>query len=128
MSEIKRTERGWPAHFIGAASCMFRRNTLIEYSGGYIIVSTVGNYHPSCTKKIETIGRERYYETMVFEGEEQNNYIEVLVTKIINFESKWSIDHCKETADLEADEMHEKVVKELIDRIEHGEVVTGGEE
>lgn len=74
MSEVKRTERGWCAHFIGGRSCLFRRNTLLECEDVQIVVSTVGCYRPF--DRVEAIGHERWYETMAFiEKDRQENYI-----------------------------------------------------
>ena len=40
--EVKRTERGYPGHFILSHRCVFTRNTLLEYGETRVIVSTVG--------------------------------------------------------------------------------------
>lgn len=54
-----------PGHFCAASSCNFRMNT---YVGEYI-VSTVGEYVPEANRrsgKLEELGWNRLYETMVF--------------------------------------------------------------
>ena len=63
---VKRTERGWPGHHCCAARCMFHRNTLLEYGETRLVVSTVGNLR--IDGELETVGLDRYYETMVFEA------------------------------------------------------------
>ena len=57
-----------PGHFIACNSCRFHLNT---YVGGYI-VSTVGEYYPRSSNKMETLGcgEDSFYETMVFKAEE----------------------------------------------------------
>ena len=87
---VKRTERGWGAHFIAADHCRFRRNTLLEYGDRKWIVSTVGNYAPFETKPT-TIGFTRWYETMVFEAEMQDGYIDADVCKEIDIDNDWGI-------------------------------------
>ena len=74
-NKVKRTERGWAGHFIAADRCMFRRNTLLEYKDRKWVVSTIGNYHPSLYGTVDTIGHERWYETMVFEASCQGGYL-----------------------------------------------------
>ncbi len=55
--------QGSPGHFIAAESCGFHLCTVI---GGYL-VSTVGDYRPMGPyTKLDTIGCDRFFETMVF--------------------------------------------------------------
>ena len=120
--KIKITERGWAGHYICSQDCGFRRNTLIEYGKKRIVVSTVGNYQPQETgikeldnsKRRNQIGWDRYYETMAFEAKKQGVYLEADVTKQLEFNSKWSINKLENKTDLEANEMHEDVIKEII--------------
>ncbi len=114
MMDVKRTERGWGGHFIGADSCSFRRNTLLEHEDVKIVVSTVGNYCPE--EDIRDIGLNRFYETMAF----HSNYNDIIyydadVSREVRFNSPWSIDRAD--ADDEANDMHENVVTELISKI-----------
>lgn len=58
-----RRELGYPAHFIAANYCKFRRATVV----GRYIVSSVGDYRPHGLDGVqETIGSDRTFETMVF--------------------------------------------------------------
>lgn len=50
------------SHFIGVANCRFG---MTDVAGGHII-STVGDWRPPHTGRIERIGCDRFYETMVF--------------------------------------------------------------
>jgi hypothetical protein len=110
-SIIKRTERGWAGHFICAHDCLFRRNTLLENSetGAKIIVSTVGLMRRG--ESIETIGFNRYYETMAFAAEHNGRYWDARVSREVDFDSPWSIAELD--ADDKANDMHEAVVQEL---------------
>lgn len=128
MSEVKRTERGWAGHLIFAIGCRFRRNTLLEYEDKKWIISTVGAYVNS-NGKFDAIGYNRFYETMVFEATEQNGYLDADVSREIPFESEWGIfgETWKEViekypqVDNVANDMHEKVVSELMLRITESE-------
>ena len=119
---VTRTERGWPAHFIAASSCFYRRNTLIEQGGDRIVVSTVGSYR--IRESIEPIGAfGRYYETMAFKAQKEGAYWEADVSEAVSFDSEWAI--CADSAealpddvDNQADAMHEAVVAELVTRME----------
>lgn len=115
--EVKRTERGWAGHFIAADRCQFRRNTLLEYGDKKWVVSTVGRYIPISTNMIDTIGYNRYFETKAFEAMFDKGYWECNVEKDIDFSSPWAIDHSGYMADEEANEMHERVVEELFEKI-----------
>ena len=109
---VKRTERGWAGHFCCSARCLFRRNTLLEYNNKKIIVSTVGQMQLP-NGEIDTIGCNRYYETMVFEANYlDTKYYDIAVnSQIISFNSNWCIS--EKDADNEANEMHENVVNEI---------------
>ena len=125
INEVKVTERGWAGHFICSDRCLFRRNTLLEYKDRKWVVSTVGAYR-NREDKIDSIGHCRWYETMAFEAIEAGGYIEADVMKEISFDSVWGIwgdsweevcKNCYDTPDNVANDMHDKVVNELIDKI-----------
>ena len=123
INGVNVTERGWTGHFCCGDRCTFTRNTLLEYKDEKWVVSTVGAM--KINGKFETIGYERWYETMAFVAKEQNGYIEADVDKEINFSSEWgifaeTIEELKEKypcTDNVANDMHETVVKELIEKI-----------
>lgn len=116
--KLKITERGYAGHFIGSNSCSFRRNTLIEYGNKKVIVSTVGNYQPDIIKELperiqHEIGINRTYETMAFLAKKEGPYWEANVSQEFPFKSNWALSELEYETDAKADEMHEKVVKEI---------------
>ena len=116
MSAVKKTERGWAGHFCCAQSCLFRRNTLLEKDGVYIVVSSVGSL--VIDGKLETVGLGRYYETMAFfSKDDDERYHDADVSKQISFDSDWAIS--EKDADDKANEMHDMVVEELSRKIEN---------
>lgn len=120
--KVKRTERGWAGHFICADRCLYRRNTLLEAGDIKLVVSTVGNMYLKDANKIDTIGHERYYETMAFmSNPEDMRFHDMDVTKQIHFKSPWEID--RPDADDDADLMHERVVRELSSKLRKGEEI-----
>ena len=98
MAIVKRTERGWGGHYIGAPGCLFRRNTLLEGNGQAVIVSTVGCYRGHDGAKAEEIGCDRYYETMVFPATQQGAYLDAETSREISFSSPWSIDRVTDSS------------------------------
>ena len=119
IQEVKRTERGWAGHFICSNMCLFRRNTLLEFEDKKWVVSTVGRFISSINR-IEPIGvGNRYYETMAFKGSlDKDGYIDANVSEPIDFESNWAINDIKDDSEQRANDMHEKVVEELIKKIQ----------
>jgi len=114
--KVKRTERGWPGHFICADRCLFRRNTLLEHGDIKIVVSTVG--------AMETVSCDRYYETMVFHSKKDDKkYHDIDVNKQVDFDSKWEINVLD---DVKANRMHEKVVREISRELLAGNKYEGG--
>lgn len=119
MSEnVKRTERGWAGHYICAASCLFRRNTLLEKGNVRIVVSTVGLH--KLNDEFISVGFKRYFETMAFHAEPApSRFSDADVSRRVLFSSPWSIGEVD--ADDKANDMHEAVVAEIAARIEAGE-------
>lgn len=106
MKTITRTERGWAAHLCVCRDCLFRRNTLLECGEVRVIVSTVGNYIPQRTNKLETIGCGRHYETFVFNAIRDGLYWDVSGSEI---DSDGMLGG-ELDSDLKADAMHERMV------------------
>ena len=110
MKRVKRTERGWGGHFICADDCKFRRNTLLEYNGNFVVISTVGNYFKDGEYRL--IGHERHFETMVFLSVKGDNlYHDADICRQVDIDSSWTLFNAEN--DNLADEMHEKIVKEV---------------
>ena len=118
--KVKRTERGWGAHYICAEDCRFRRNTLLECEDTRVVVSTVGNYTPGDGCKTETIGSDRYYETMVFHAEFEDPYWDADVSRQITCPGKWKIATLRREADHEANLMHEDAVEAITQQLLRG--------
>src|SRR5574343_1056270 len=113
---VKRTERGWAGHFICAYRCRFRRNTLLECGEKRVVVSTVGMMASQTEDKFEPIGYNRYFETMAFHAHrDDDRYWDADVSRQIFFDSPWAI--CEIDADDKANDMHDNVVFEIIDKL-----------
>lgn len=124
---IKRTERGWAGHFICSDRCLFRRNTLIELCNIWIVVSTVGLMRDLSEELIfEKIGGNRYFETKAFHAKANDKYMDADVFRPVSFEYEWMIDHVD--GELEANDMHEAVVTEIMNRLAKGEAFDQGDE
>lgn len=136
---IKKTERGWAGHFICANRCRFRRNTLLEKGNIRIVVSSVGLMEnwtgdPRQDKNIrgfETVGPNRYYETMAFHAEPApSRYFDADVSREVHFAAPWYIKEVD--ADDKANAQHDAVVEEIATRMAAGEFdnlndsITGG--
>ena len=124
---IRRTERGWAGHFICGDRCTFRRNTLLRSPASKrIVVSTVG-----CMRmpngKFEELGAGRHYETMAFEASKQGTYWDADVSKQVSFDSPWMIPEITNNSDNEANEMHERVVTEIAERMMRDEGLQGSD-
>jgi len=119
MSKVKRTERGWAAHFICVGRCAFRRNTLLQCGRKRIVVSTVGDMRLKDDGEIEEIGLERFYETMAFHAVYEKPYWEANIEREVSFESPWSLEGpITQESDLAANDMHERVVQEISRQME----------
>lgn len=113
-------ERGWAGHFICAQSCRFRRNTLITCGDTRIVVSTVGCMEDNLRGKgFAQIGCDRYYETMAFHSDPKDTrYYDADVSREVSFDSPWAISVLD--ADDKANDMHDAVVSELVDKLKNG--------
>ena len=113
--------RGWARHFCCADSCRFRLNTLIYAPKYYVkvVVSTVGLMYARNEEEPQTIGHQRYFETMAFHADD-SEFNDALVSHEIPFASKWAIN--KIDGELEANEMHRKAVDKICRMIRSGEI------
>lgn len=124
--EVKRTERGWAGHFCCSYRCEYHRNTLLEYNGMKVVVSTVGRLRKGRTRiQYVEIGHGRYFETRAFIANENDKYNDADVTKEVVFNANWDLP--SPIMVLEADAMHEKVVTELSKRLVDGTLVLTSE-
>jgi len=127
-TELTRTERGWAGHFICAADCLFRRNTLVSDGTRHIVVSTVGQLIESNPRSVREIGYRRFYETMAFIGQQEGPFIDADVLCDVTGAS--GIDHWAGTpatsnasdlpdnVDAIANDSHEESVRLVMSRWE----------
>ncbi len=120
---IKRTERGWAGHFIGASQCRFHLNTLLEKGDKKVVISTVGCYIPKSENSPRPIGCDRFYETFACRTRCDEEFIEADICKQLAFKSQWCIS--EPFKDNEANEMHEKVVQEFIKKMSKAKKMEG---
>lgn len=93
----------------------------MEYNDIKIVVSTVGAMERSNGNGFETIGHNRYFETMAFYSNlEDTRYYDIDVSKQISFDSEWAISEID--ADDKANEMHDAVVEEISAKLLSGYV------
>lgn len=132
--KIKIIERGWAGHFICSQDCLFRRNTLLQKDNTFIVVSTVGcmrtRDYDGSYKEPESIGADRYYETMAFYSDKSDTiYHDMDVSKQIYASSdvKWSINSKelkahKNDIDNIANRMHDNYVRKICLMMRKGEL------
>jgi hypothetical protein len=122
MTDVKRTERGWAGHYICADKCLFRRNTLLEYNGVKVVVSTIGN-QMNKDGDIEEVGFLRYFETKAFYAEKSGEYTDADWTREIYLSSPCSIgDYKTPGVDNLANDMHEAAVAEIVCKLLDGTI------
>lgn len=119
-SQVKCTERGWAGHYICSYKCLFRRNTLLEYGDVKVVVSTVGaQLESDVPRRFDTVGHARYYETRAFMADmDDTRFYDIDHNKQLRIDSPNEIDHLD--ADDEANDMHEAVVEEMVEKIVNG--------
>lgn len=88
-----------------------------RYGETKIVISTVGAMKdPLNGDKFCEIGANRYYETMCFHADKvDNKYWDADVSRQVYVDSKWAIGDLY--ADNEADDMHEKIVAEITNKL-----------
>ena len=122
--EVKRTERGWAGHFCCSYRCEYHKNTLLEYNGMKVVVSTIGRLRDDMiSHTYKELGYGRYFETMAFIAKEDDKYNDADVTKQVSFDAKWCLP--SPYMELEAEAMHEDVVIELSKRLVDGTLIFG---
>ena len=124
-NEVKRTERGWAGHCIISNDCRYHRNTLLEYKDLKIVVSTIGRYIPknrvmNGDYSFDTVGLDRFFETMAFVAD-KTKYHDADASQQVEFNSKWFLND--PDMEIEADEMHENVIKEISEKMKKNELI-----
>lgn len=123
--KVKRTERGWPGHYICAERCLFRRNTLLEYADYKIVVSTVGRQRPfdPKAKEFERIGASRHYETFVSKADDSEYHDMNLSKTVFLYPSQGVTWHLNIEDELLANQMHEDAVEWVSRQMLHKAIV-----
>jgi len=119
IREVKRTERGWAGHFVGAHHCEFRRNTLLECGEERLVVSTIGAYTPKQDGKYAWVNAYGFYETLVFKAGKEP-FWDADTTRQVLVEGTWYIDKLRSFVDIEANNMHEAAVCKVTEHLREG--------
>jgi len=122
IDNVMIKERGWPAHFCAAASCRYVRNTHVIKGTRFIVVSSVGNYR-NREERIDKIGSDRYYETMVFIGCMEDQYPEADISREVTPDMPRgiygaSVDELSEFADNDMDTIHDNMINHVATNFE----------
>ena len=68
----------------------------------------------------DTIGLDRFFETMAFIADE-TKYHDADASQQVEFNSKWCLND--PDMEIEADEMHENVIKEISEKMKKNELI-----
>lgn len=122
------TERGWAGHYCLAHKCTFHRNTLLVKGNLRIVVSSVGRMIENGPNRMElqTIGCDRYYETMVWfadaskwqDADVSRGLIECYSPS--SFADPWD--------EMPANELHDKIVEKYVNIMANNEINENYEE
>lgn len=114
MGNVIRTEYGWPAHFISSHKCLFRRHTQLTYNNTTVVVSTVGQM--ILDNDVFEIGSECFFETKAYYANDNIAIKDADISRPIDFDSVGVISEPHKF--VEANDMHEAVVSELIQKFD----------
>jgi len=123
--KVKITYRGWPGHFICGDRCVFHLNSLLECGDLKIVVSTVGMLKTE-NGNYDTIGCDRYYETMAFVAKRENEFYDANVNKQLEIESRCCWGKLKD--EWKANKGHWKVIEEIKNKMLNGSIKIIGED
>ena len=125
-TRFRVTERGkLITYFSGSKRCLYRRNTLLEFRDIKLVISTLGNL-TDLDNKLVCISGKSYYETRVFHALtdiKRNSYRDIDPERKVKVNTITKIN--KPDSDIKADQMHEKVIKELTYRLDKGDLLDG---
>ena len=114
---VKRYERGCTGQPCCADYYRFRRNTLLEKNGVYVVVSTVGNMRSHGDALPTPAGVGHYYETMAFMSDtEDARYHDADCSK--ELPTLYNCFIAGADLDNEANCMHEAAVSNMMDRMD----------
>lgn len=124
MEDIKITERGWCGYLKGYADCLFRRNTLIEYRDKKVVVATLGNYIDWLNEEVSPVKDSMWYVTIAGYATKNEGYWDMDPQRRIKINGRHYITGTfdellatYECIDETANDMHEAIVVEMMDRI-----------
>ena len=126
---VIRTEQGWVGHFILGSRCLFHLNTLLKCGKRRVIVSTVGNLRMGnyIENEMDSIGADRWYETMVFRAHKCGHYWGINVEKQLHASDLtygiWAKDKesLPDDVDNMANQIHERFVARFTMKLSAGE-------
>lgn len=125
MEKTKIKERGWAGHHKMSNMCYFRRNTLVSNGDSMYVVSTVGNMGVPGKIGASQIAKDKMYETCVFKADPKDMYLDGIMNERISVNqaaSIKSVSHKPPGSDNIANDMHDSIVNEIVERIENGEL------
>lgn len=117
--KFKRTERGWASHFCCSDRCEFHRSTLLEFESKAIVVSSVGRMKDLRGNRFETIGHNRYFETIVFYADDTKYHDADVESGELYRDYPKTNDPQDEIG---ANELHEEVVGLFTDKLLKGDI------
>jgi len=124
MNTITVTFRGWAGHFCAANDCRFKLNSLVEYNGKKVVISTVGllDSPASPAGGFSTLdGARNYFETLLFWAKENDKFNDADVSKQI-FLDEFKTKYKSPDMELIANDNHYKAIELVSKKLLNGEL------